>query len=104
MSQIPDALKSKLAEDAARTEVLMAYAAMPNTYSGSIILKDLRASLGGASYLPGEDALTMAYREGRRSVLLSIEALIAEGQARTENLGATRPDLQAQAEQEDIFS
>lgn len=105
MSQIPEELRTQLKKDEEqRKEVLMAYASWPHGPSGSVILKDLKASLDVPSYRLGGSKDDAIYREGRRSVWLDILAAIEAGQSLVENLGKAPVNQQQQAEQEDIFS
>jgi len=69
----------KITKEPDLREVLEAYANWSMSPSGSIVLKDLRKKLDVPSYLVGIDALEMAHREGRRSILLDIQAAIALG-------------------------
>lgn len=103
MAQLPEELKSQSKDEAARQEVLMAYAAWPHGVSGSVILKDLKASLDQPSYRPGMRTRDAIYREGRRSVWLDILAAIEAGQSLVENLGKAPANQQAQAELGDLF-
>ena len=50
-----------------------------NSIEGPRILRYLRDSLDGSSYRPGQDALELAYRAGRRSVYLDIVDAVGEG-------------------------
>lgn len=104
MSQLPNELKTTKKDEDQRLEVLMAYAAWPHGVSGSVILKDLKASLDQPSYKLGGDTNDAIYREGRRSVWLDILAAIEAGQSLVENLGKAPANQQQHAEQEDIFS
>lgn len=104
MSQLPDALRTKKQDEDKRLEVLMAYAAWPHSPSGSVIMKDLKASLDQPSYKLGGSKDDTLYREGRRSVWLDILAAIEAGQSLVENLGKAPVNQQQVAEQEDIFS
>lgn len=103
MAQLPEELKAQSKDEAKRQEVLMAYAAWPNGVSGSVILKDLKASLDQPSYRPGRSVKDAIYREGRRSVWLDILAAIEAGQSLVENLGKAPANQQSQAELGDLF-
>ena len=103
MAQLPEALKTQAEDEAKRHEVLMAYAAWPHGVSGSVVLKDLKASLDQPSYRLGGNKDDALYREGRRSVWLDILAAIEAGQSLVENLGKAPANQQAQAELGDLF-
>jgi len=103
MSQLPDELKSEKVDELKRAEVLMAYASWPHGPSGSVVLKDLKASLDQPSYKLGGNTNDAIYREGRRSVWLDILAAIEAGQSLVENLGKAPANQQAQAELGDLF-
>lgn len=61
-------------------EIFYAYASWANTQSGARVMKHLRDECQGLSYMPGRDGMLTAFHEGRRSLLLDMEANIANGQ------------------------
>lgn len=103
MPQLPEELKTEKDDLEKRHEVLMAYASWPHGVYGSVILKDLKASLDRPSYRLGGSSKDAIYREGRRSVYLDILAAIEAGQSLVENLGKAPANQQAQAELGDLF-
>ncbi len=78
------------------TETLIAYhTTFKNSPAGQRVYRDLVLTLDRLSYAEGCDALALAFREGRRSVLLDIRAAMEAGAKLVDNLGAeqTQADL-----------
>ena len=65
--------------DEQRRDTLRAFVEIFEGERGKLVLEELRNAFDRPAYKPGDSATDAIWRDGQRSVLLHIDALVAQG-------------------------